>query len=91
MKKNIHRYIYIYIYIYISEVGGVSPTGKSYSSRSYVRASEAARGRGTLLFPWRGFESSKSAPAGGVVVSSCRVVPLTLAAVPLPNTLFKQF
>ena len=66
------------INIDISEVRGVGPTRKSYSFRSCVRVSEAACGRGTLLFPWRGFKSSKNAPV------SCRVLPLPLAAVPLP-------
>ena len=57
-------------YIDVSEVGGVSPTRKSYSFRSCVRASEAECGRGTLLFPWRGLKSSRNAP-----VVSCRAPP----------------
>ena len=41
---------------------GVSPTGKSYSFRSCVRASEAACGRGTMLLPRLGCGSSQRAP-----------------------------
>ena len=54
---------------YTSEVGGVSPTGKSYSFRSCVRASgrarrgEAACGREATLLPWLGFRTGNSAPA----------------------------
>ena len=40
--------IYIYIYIYISEVGGVSPTGKPFRFVSCVRA----RGGGEVGFGW---------------------------------------
>ena len=67
--------VHIYIYIYISEAGAVSPTGKSYSFRSCVRASEAACSCGTLLFPWR---VSKAPKVFGCVVS---------CVVPLPNSL----
>ena len=79
---NVNTYI-----LYDTYIGGwgVSPTGKSYLFRSCVRASEAACGWGTLLFPWRGFKSSKNDPV------SCRVVPLPLAVVPLPNSLVEQF
>ena len=69
MHACMYVYIYIYIYIYISEVGTVIPTGKSYSFRSCVRASEAACARETMLFPRLGRGSFKRAPA-----SSCRVV-----------------
>ena len=66
----IYKYIYIYIYVslsfyiykYVSEVGGVSPTGRSYSFRSFVRASEAACGRRMVLLPWLGFGSSQRGP-----------------------------
>ncbi len=40
----------------------MSPTGKSYSFRSCVRASEAACGRETTLLPWLCFGTSNSAP-----------------------------
>ena len=70
----------------MSEVGGASPTRKSCSFRSCVRAGEAACGRGTFLFPWRGFKNSKNA------LVSCRVAscPPPLAAVPLLNSVVKQ-
>ena len=42
----------------------MSPTGKSYSFRSCVRASEAACARGTMLLPRLGRASSKSTPGG---------------------------
>ena len=38
---------------------GVSPTEKSYSFRSYVRASEAVCARETMLLPRLGCKSSK--------------------------------
>ena len=47
----------------------MSPTGKSYSFRSCVRASgrarrgEAACGREATLLPWLGFRTGNSAPA----------------------------
>ena len=40
----------------------MSPTRKSYSFRSCVRASEAACGRETTLFPMLGFGSLQRAP-----------------------------
>ena len=45
MLYDTYIYTHIYIYIYISEVGGVSPTGKSDSVRSvpFVRACERAK------------------------------------------------
>ena len=46
----------------LSEVGGVSPTGKSYSFRSCVRASEAACACETMLLPWLGCGSSQRPP-----------------------------
>ena len=49
---------------------GVAQTGKSYSFRSCVRASEAVCARGTMLFPWLGCGSSRNAPACRV---PCRV------------------
>ena len=50
----------------------MSPTGKSYSFRSCVRASEAACARGTMLLPRLGRRSSGNAPPwsrGRVVVA----------------------
>ena len=44
---------YIYIYIYIGG-WGVSPTGKSYSFRSCVRACEAVCACETMLLPIAG-------------------------------------
>ena len=41
----------------------MSPTGKSYSFRSCVRASEAACARETMLFPRLGRGSFNSTPA----------------------------
>ena len=64
--------------MYVSEVGGVSPSRKSYSFHSCVRAGEAACGRGTLLFPWRGFKSSKS-------VLECRAVSCPSLSSPCPS------
>ena len=66
------------------EIGGwgVSPTGKSYSFRSCVRACEAACAREAMLFPRLGCGSSNNAPAsssralclsvGHVLVQRCR-------------------
>ena len=53
----------------VAFVGGwwVSPTRKSYSFRSCVRASEAACGCGTMLFPWLGCGSTQRTPAHRVV------------------------
>ena len=45
----------------------MSPTGKSYSFRSCVRASEAACAREAMLFPMLGRGSSKNAPRRRVV------------------------
>ena len=52
----------------------MSPTGKSYSFRSCVRASEAACARETMLFPRLGRGSFNSPPAA----SSCRRVPFAV-------------
>ena len=41
---------------------GVVQTGKSYSFRSCVRASEAVCASGTMLFPWLGCGSSRNPP-----------------------------
>ena len=49
------------MFIVYRRLGG-SPTGKSYSFRSCVRASEAVCARGTMLFPWLGCGSSRNAP-----------------------------
>ena len=76
MYVYIHIYIYIFvsfaytfIYIYIYIGGwGVSPTGKSYSFRSCVRACERARrgeavcGRETRFLPTGGCGSAQRAP-----------------------------
>ena len=51
----------------------MSPTGKSYSFRSCVRASEAACARGTMLLPRLGRRSSGNAPPRGRVA---RALPL---------------
>ena len=50
----------------------MSPTGKSYSFRSCVRASEAACARGTMLLPWLGFGRSQRGPASPVPCPSLR-------------------
>ena len=63
-----YAYVCICMYMYVSEVGGVSPTGKSASFRSCVRACERARrgeaacGCETTLLPWLGFGTSDSPP-----------------------------
>ena len=56
------------------EVGGVSPTGKSFR---FVRACERAR-RGeavcaceTMLFPWLGCKTRKSPPAARALACPC--------------------
>ena len=61
----------------------MSPTGKSYSFRSCVRASEAACGRGATLLPWLGCGSSKNPPP--------RRVPRALPPSPLFEVLSKSF
>ena len=71
---------------YMSVVGGVSPTGKSYSF-SFVRTCERS-----CVSPWDVVVSV----AGFQKLRMCfrvsyRVVPLPLAAVPLPNSLIRQF
>ena len=69
-------YNLFFLYKRTSEVGGVSPTGKSYSFRSCVRASgrarrgEAACGREATLLPWLGFRTGNSAPAPAAGVPS---------------------
>ena len=66
-------YIYIYRYTYISEVGGVSPTGKSFRFvRSCVRC-EAAYAPETMLLPRLGRGSSRNAPLGAVVARALRL------------------
>ena len=65
-----------------SNIGGwgVSPTGKSYSFRSCVRASEAACGRETTLLPFQGSVRSFCAPGRGWGVPFPCVVPRFFAS-----------
>ena len=67
-------FVYV-LFWYIFSCGGwgVSPTGKSYSFRSCVRASEAACGRGTMLLPRLGCGSSQRAPGSGRVPRALRL------------------
>ena len=68
----------------------MSPTGKLYSFRSCVRASEAACARGTLLLPWLGPGTSNSPPRGrarprapplaALLFELIRAMPLQIAA-----------
>ena len=58
-------YIYIYIFIYLNIHRRLGVLVRPGNSVRFVRASEAACGRGTLLLPWRDFKSSKNVPAGG--------------------------
>ena len=58
----------------------MGPTGKSYSFRSCVRASEAACARGTMLLPRLGCGTSKNAPRLPVCCVVLRALPLVVAA-----------
>ena len=58
----------------------MSPTGKSYSFRSCVRASEAACACEAMSFPWLGFGSSQRA-----AVLRCCGVPRALPWPVLPD------
>ena len=71
---NIYIYIYIYrghlIIMLVIRGWGVVQTGKSYSFRSCVRASEAVCASGTMLFPWLGCGSSRNPPGWPGVASA---------------------
>ena len=85
-----HIYIHIYIYIYIHGLG-VSPTGKSYSFCSCVRASGRGEARRVCAGVRRGASCSWAAGAPIVLHRVCRRVASCLAGrVPCPSPLLLE-